>query len=486
MPQPSTRPPGQAFDAPIPGRKVLANHALDTPEGIYVPMDAVIVPIPLANPNDVPISTINPLAADLAHPSAFTRGMRMAEIPAGIAQPQQSSGTQRHKPKLSLLRNRASVVSMAVVFEGYTKRMLEGQSASVAWVNMGRMLALMDLDVNAPSRSQQLSKILFSNTWPIVTALNRHTVSPSQIDLAVGLSNGEVLWIEAVSNRFSRMNKDGTLASNAPVTAISWVPQSATIVAVGYGNGSVGIYDIEREDGAPLASRNVAQDNSVSTATLKVIQSGTTPHKSNPVAFYNISNSQITALKFMGGSTLAVSSRDGYVRLIDMGAQQVTDVLPSYFGAISCMEFSPDHKYLIIGGEDDCLAAYNTETLQLVARFQGHHAFVMELAFDTLFVEEGTSSYRLGSVGEDGRLCLWDFSPETLPHPANEARSTMVGNSELHPFIQRSEIPVIFPTAQSAPEIDGFEPTALCDLTFSKDAISATSADGVIYTWKRP
>lgn len=461
-------------------------YALETPEGIYVPLEALLVPMPSSIQTDLASGAVNPLAADLAQPMAATRGCRFAEIPSSSLQSPQSSGNGRHKPKLSLLRNKASVISMAVVYEGYAKRLLEGQSSSLAWVNIGRILALMDLDINAPNRNQQLAKIMFTQAWPIVADVNRFSASPTQLDLAVGLSNGEVLWIESVSNRFSRMNKDGTLASNAPATAIAWVPQSSTIVAVGYGNGSVGIYDVEREDGAPLSTRNTAHHVNLSTPSLKVIQSGTTPHKSNPIAFYNVSNDQITALKFNGGGILAVSSRDGYVRIIDMAEQRVSDILPSYFGAVTCMEISPDSKYLVIGGEDDCLGIYNLETMDIVARLEGHRAFVLAVAFDIFQTEAAT--YRIGSVGEDGRIILWDFSPDTLPHRLSGElkRPTMLGDSQVHPFVPHSDVPVIFPVAQSAPEIEGLEPASFCDILFDKGAISATTSDGVIFSWQRP
>lgn len=451
-----------------------------------MPLEALLVPVPSATPADTAPSAVNPLAADLAHPMAATRGCRFAEIPCSSLQGPHSSSNGRHKPKLSLLRNKASVISMAVVYEGYAKRLLEAQSPSLAWVNIGRMLVLMDLDSNAPNRTQQLSKIMFTHAWPIVADVNRFSASPTQLDLAVGLSTGEVLWIESVSNRFSRLNKDGTLASNAPVTAIAWVPQSSTFVAVGYGNGSVGIYDIEREDGAPLGTRNMAQNGMLSTPTLKVMQSGTTPHKSNPVAFYNVSNDQITALKFNGGGTLAVSSRDGYVRIIDMAEQRVSDILPSYFGAVTCMEISPDQNYLVTGGEDDCLGIYSLKTMDLVARLEGHRAFVSAVAFD-IYIEEA-ASYRIGSVGEDGRIILWDFSPDTLPHRLSSElrRPSMLGDSQVHPFVPHQDVPVIFPVTQSAPEIDGIESAAFCDILFARDAISATTSDGVVFSWKRP
>lgn len=51
----------------------------------------------------------------------------------------------------------------------------------------------------------------------------------------------------------------------------------------------------------------------------------------------------------------------------------------------------------------------------LVARCQGHRSWVSALAFDPWRCDD--RNYRFGSVGEDGRLCLWDFSVGMLHRP---------------------------------------------------------------------
>jgi hypothetical protein len=51
----------------------------------------------------------------------------------------------------------------------------------------------------------------------------------------------------------------------------------------------------------------------------------------------------------------------------------------------------------------------------LVARCQGHNSWVTACAFDPWRCDE--RNYRFGSVGEDCRLLLWDFSVGMLHRP---------------------------------------------------------------------
>lgn len=52
---------------------------------------------------------------------------------------------------------------------------------------------------------------------------------------------------------------------------------------------------------------------------------------------------------------------------------------------------------------------------QIVARCQGHHSWVTAVAFDPWRCDE--KNYRFGSVGDDCKLLLWDFSVGMLHRP---------------------------------------------------------------------
>jgi hypothetical protein len=54
--------------------------------------------------------------------------------------------------------------------------------------------------------------------------------------------------LDPMSSRYSRLNKQGCI-SNSPCTSVRWVPTSATLFLVSHADGTIIIYDKEREDG---------------------------------------------------------------------------------------------------------------------------------------------------------------------------------------------------------------------------------------------
>ena len=82
---------------------------------------------------------------------------------------------------------------------------------------------------------------------------------------------------------------------------------------------------------------------------------------------------------------------------------------------MTCVCWSPDAKYVLTGGQDDLISIWSTADGALVARCQGHQSWVSGVAFDPWRCDD--RNYRFGSVGEDGRLCLWDFNVGMLHRP---------------------------------------------------------------------
>ena len=80
-----------------------------------------------------------------------------------------------------------------------------------------------------------------------------------------------------------------------------------------------------------------------------------------------------------------------------------------------CVCWSPDGKYVLTGGQDDLVSIWSLAERRLVARCPGHHSWVTAVAFDTWRCDD--RNYRFGSVGEDRRLLLWDFSVGMLHRP---------------------------------------------------------------------
>lgn len=83
---------------------------------------------------------------------------------------------------------------------------------------------------------------------------------------------------------------------------------------------------------------------------------------------------------------------------------RLVDCYASYFGALTCVAWSPDGRFILTGGQDDLITIFSPWEQRVVARCQGHSSFVAGVAFDELRCDGRT--YRFGSVGEDNKLIL--------------------------------------------------------------------------------
>ena len=82
------------------------------------------------------------------------------------------------------------------------------------------------------------------------------------------------------------------------------------------------------------------------------------------------------------GHYLAVSSQDGYLRVFNYDTMELVGSARSYFGGLLCVCWSPDGKYVAVGGEDDLVTLYSMAEKRVVVRGQGHKSWVSVVAFD--------------------------------------------------------------------------------------------------------
>lgn len=140
--------------------------------------------------------------------------------------------------------------------------------------------------------------------------------------------------------------------------------------------------------------------------------------KMNPVAHWRVARSSaITDMAFSPDHTkLATVSTDGLLRIINLLTESLEGSFESYYGALNKVVFSPDAKFILTAGCDDLISVWTSDG-RLLSRCPGHSSFVTGLAFDPWRWKVEDKTYRFGSVGEDGRLFLWDFSSAALVRP---------------------------------------------------------------------
>lgn len=350
---------------------------------------------------------------------------------------------KRKKPKSSLVKNNSSFISKTVSHDSLSKKLNEHAPDELfVWANMGRAFTWFDWTPSPvpDTKKEFLTKILFTKSHPLCHDVNQFTRSANCIDLVLGMSSGDAVWLDACTNRYHRINKNGDIARSA-VTDIKWIPGSPNYFVTLHANGTLIIFDKDREDGGFAAAGGLNHQDPRSTDTFRIIKSlygssgtgnGTgsssnnsnlNSNKHNPVAMYKLSHRSLTSVTFSPDrQTLVITSGDGFMRFLNLATEVVTDIVPSYYDGILCCAFSPDGKYLATGGQDDLVTIWSMKRKAIIARGYGHQSWVRKVAFDNWNCDE--LSYRVGSVGEDGNLIFWDFSPKTLSRPKAASQNT--------------------------------------------------------------
>lgn len=93
---------------------------------------------------------------------------------------------------------------------------------------------------------------------------------------------------------------------------------------------------------------------------------------------------------------LAIASQDGFLRVFQYDTMELLGIARSYFGGFLCVCWSPDGKYIVVGGEDDLVTVWSLNERRVVARGQGHRSWVSVVAFDPF-----TTSYSNWDGGPD-------------------------------------------------------------------------------------
>ncbi len=122
-----------------------------------------------------------------------------------------------------------------------------------------------------------------------------------------------------------------------PISEIRWIPGSENLFLAAHMDGSLVVYDKEKEDAAFISEEhsnghtetNGTTDHGVKIHVDKSVHSKN--QKTNPVAFWKLSNQRINAFAFSPDHRhLAVVSEDGSLRIIDYLKEQYVSFQCSY------------------------------------------------------------------------------------------------------------------------------------------------------------
>lgn len=186
-------------------------------------------------------------------------------------------------------------------------------------------------------QQEYLTKILMTKAHALCHDINQITKSSSHIDIVFGFSTGDIIWYEPISQKYSRINKNVSplfsvgsssrlirtqgIINPTAVYAISWMPGSENLFLAAHEDGSLVVYDKEKEDAVfvpeEAADRPLSGDPQHPNLQIrKSVQSKN--QKTNPVSIWKVLNQRINAFAFSpDGRHLAVASEDGSLRIID-------------------------------------------------------------------------------------------------------------------------------------------------------------------------
>lgn len=138
----------------------------------------------------------------------------------------------------------------------------------------------------------------------------------------MGSSAGDIIWYEPISQKYARLNKNGII-NDSPVSCVKWIPGSENHFLAAHMDGSLLVYDKEKED-APFVGQEVVADETVGVeddekSSLIITKSvKSLNQKANPVACWKLSNHRINDFAFSPDARhLAVVTEDGTLQIID-------------------------------------------------------------------------------------------------------------------------------------------------------------------------
>ncbi|WP_337307963.1 MULTISPECIES: nSTAND1 domain-containing NTPase [unclassified Streptomyces] len=102
------------------------------------------------------------------------------------------------------------------------------------------------------------------------------------------------------------------------------------------------------------------------------------------------------------GSTLAMASGDGKLRLWDLSRRRLTATLTGHTDMAQSVSFTPDGKTLVSSGRDGAVMLWDAHTHRRIATLTGHTGIVWSAAVSP----DGNT---LATVGDDRAMRLWDI-----------------------------------------------------------------------------
>lgn len=304
-----------------------------------------------------------------------------------------------------------------------------------------------------------------SGMIPLCHDINDIAITSDLLPVILGFKTGLIVYYNPLKKKNLAMLNHNPLHDSSSVLELKWQPGEKFIFASAHRSGHLYFWTIDNA-GSNVHSTGItpfAGSLEIQDARIKGYPKG------NLLQKWGVGHGAINSFSFSpDGLYIAIASQDGFMRVYNVQKREFHGRMRSYFGGFLCVCWSPDGKYVVTGGEDDLVTVWSFEERCVVTRCEGHNSWVNAVAFDPFLysrrfkpappsnvpphmkkekerklqrpksiVEDldliATPAYPLASVGEDGRLLLWDLTADALRlrHPLSRGRSAHLSRNAL-------------------------------------------------------
>ncbi|EDV90628.1 WD repeat-containing protein 20 [Drosophila grimshawi] len=230
--------------------------------------------------------------------------------------------------------------------------------------------------------SKPIDKKFYKGTNPSCHDFNANAATPTGAPLLVGFTTGQIQLVSPQQGprELRKLFNEERLIDKTKVTCLKWLPNSPHLFLASHSSGHLYLYNEELPCAATAPSYQpfkVGDGYTILTCKSKSTR--------NPLYkwVFSTDNCCINELCFSPcGTNLALVSQDGFLRVFHYDTMELLGIARSYFGGFLCVCWSPDGKYIVVGGEDDLVTVWSLHERRVVARGQGHRSWVSVVAFD--------------------------------------------------------------------------------------------------------
>jgi len=352
-------------------------------------------------------------------------------------------------------------------------------------------------DTNPRHKDKRIYK---GSALPSTLSICPSDASEDHVKVAIGFTAGQIQIVNMATNdetkrSVAKVNDERNHDSSA-INSIQWLPGSSDVIICAFNSGA--LYAFHKDYPDAIAPVNWSHQKDAAAQFIEYDSKA--KEKENPIRKWSFGRMAISAIQFSpDGGRLAIASRNGKCYVVKVAVSQDVKIsfeyicaVSSFFGGFLCCSWSPSGRFLAAGGEDDSITVLNVDTRKPICRCQGHRSWVSSIAWDTFVaISSAGVDARLGSVGHDGIICLWDLTGDVM-FP-KRTRFTQLSDSwqhrtfsetERNPVpknVKSSELPIIEPMLEKK-----ISNERLTYIFFHLSCFIVASQNGSVIKWIRP